>query len=88
VLDVYGEGGQDNEGRNLFTAGLYVPALYHAARVDLFLEFGHREDIEDRVSLRLRKELGRNLLAVAFLDHRSKEGFGGGGGLMWSKSFR
>lgn len=88
TLDIYGEGGSDVEGRRLFTAGLYVPALYERARLDVFVEFAHRENIEDRASLRLRRELGRGLLLVAFIDHRSKDGVHAGGGVVWSLKFR
>jgi hypothetical protein len=89
VLDVYGEGGSDMTGRRIFTAGLYIPALYHMAKIDTFLEYGSREDIEDRFSLRLRREFGRNLLLVGFVDKRSKvESITVGGGILWSARFR
>jgi hypothetical protein len=88
VLDVYGEAGRDGEGRKLFTGGIYIPALYHAAKLDVFLEFAHREAIQDRFSLRVRRELGAGLLLVGFVERISKDGFTGGGGIVWSTTFR
>jgi hypothetical protein len=88
VLDAYGEGGSDTQGRRLFTGGLYIPALYHLAKIDTFLEYGHRDAQEDRFSLRIRREFTRGLLAVLFVDHRSHLGTDAGGGLVWSIRFR
>ncbi|MGV3719449.1 MAG: hypothetical protein ACO1SX_00955, partial [Actinomycetota bacterium] len=89
VLDIYGEAGVGVHGRELYTAGLYVPALFHAARVDVFMEYAHREGREERVSLRLRRELGSGLLLVGFVDQSLKDSyFTAGGGVLYSHRFK
>jgi len=88
-VDVYGEGGRGVGGRNLAMAGLYFPALYHTMRVDAFLEYANREDLMERVSLRLRREMGNGLLLVAFLDRRlGEDNWDSGIGALWSYEFR
>jgi hypothetical protein len=87
VIDIYAEAGSDTRARNLYSVGIYVPALYQAYNLDMFLEFAHREGKQDRVSLRLRREIIENLLALAFIDHDRGGVITGGGGLMWSKKF-
>lgn len=89
VLDIYGEAGVGVRGRELYTAGLYVPALYHAARVDVFMEYAHREGQEERISMRLRRELGSGLLLVGFIDQSLKDSyFTAGGGVLYSHRFK
>lgn len=89
VLDVYGEAGVGIQGRQLYTAGFYVPALYHSARLDVFLEYARREGQDERVSLRLRRELGSGLLLVGFVDQSLKDSyFTAGGGVLYSHRFR
>ena len=89
VLDIYGEAGVGVHGRELYTAGLYVPALYHTARLDVFMEYAHREGRDERVSLRLRRELGSGLLLVGFIDQSLKDSyFTAGGGVLYSHRFR
>ncbi|HTE20772.1 MAG TPA: hypothetical protein VK689_20595, partial [Armatimonadota bacterium] len=89
VLDVYAEGGKATGGRNLFSGGLYIPALYHRFKLDTFLEYANREDLEERVSLRLRREMGNGLLLVGFVDRElGTSRFTAGGGVVWTKKFR
>lgn len=90
VLDVYAEGGIDTRHRTVISGGFYVPWVYHKFKLDLFAEYQKREDLDERVTLRLRRELGNGLLLVAFLDRRLNHGggFTGGGGILWSKKFR
>lgn len=89
VVDLYAEGGQDTRGRDLVTAGFYVPWLYHKAKVDLFVEYARREGVDERASLRIRRELGSGLLLVGFLDQRlDGGGLTAGGGILWSRKFR
>jgi len=89
VLDVYGEGGIATSGRHVVTAGFYVPWAYHKYKLDLFAEYAAREDQDERVSLRLRREIGDGLLLIAFIDqHLGSSQFTAGGGIMWSRRFR
>jgi hypothetical protein len=89
VLDVYGEGGIAPSGRHVVTAGLYVPWAYHKYKLDVFAEYATREDRDERVSLRLRREMGGGLLLIGFLDqHLGSSQFTAGGGIMWSRKFR
>lgn len=89
VLDVYGEAGVGAQGRQLYTAGFYVPALYHSARLDVFMEYAHREGQQERVSLRLRRELGSGLLLVGFIDQSLSDSyFTAGGGVLYSHRFK
>jgi hypothetical protein len=89
VLDVYGEAGNSARGRDLYTAGFYVPALYHTARLDMFLEYARRGGTQERVSLRLRREMGKGLLLIGFVDRElGSSFFTAGGGVMYSLQFR
>jgi hypothetical protein len=89
VLDLYGEGGVGIHGRTLWTAGIYVPALYHAGKVDLFLEYSGRENSDDRASLRLRRELGSGLFVAAFADRRLRQNeWDVGAGIQWNLRYR
>lgn len=89
VLDIYGEGGESVRGRALYTAGFYVPALYHSAKVDLFLEYARREGVRERVSLRLRRELGNRLVVIGFVDQDlGSSYFTAGGGVLYSHRFK
>ena len=88
VLDIYGEGGRHVDGRNIYTAGLYVPWLYHRTKLDLFLEYANREDLEERTTVRLRRELGSGFLLVGYLTRRPGDNIDAGGGFVWSLKFR
>jgi hypothetical protein len=89
VLDVYGEAGVDSHNREIYTAGIYVPWLFHRHKLDVYFEYGRREDLDERVTFRIRRELGGGLLAIAFLDQRlGSNHLVGGGGILWSKAFR
>jgi FecR-like protein len=88
VLDIYGEGGKGVRGRDLRMAGLYIPALYHAAKLDAFIEYAFREDFDERYTLRLRREMGNGLLLIAFVDRIAGAGWDGGGGFLWSLKFK
>lgn len=89
VLDVYGEGGVDTRNRAVISGGLYVPWLYHKFKLDVFAEYQKREDVEERFTLRFRRELGSGLLLIAFLDDRlGDNNLTFGGGILWSKKFR
>ena len=90
TLDIYAEGGVDSHSHTLYSAGFYVPALYHATGIDLYLEYARREDVDERLTLRLRRSLGAGLLGVLFLDNRMQgdDHLNFGGGLLWSKAFR
>ena len=89
VLDVYGEAGENQRGRELYTAGLYFPGIYQTARIDTFVEYGRREGREERVSLRLRRDVGSGLLAIAFVDQRLGGGsLEAGAGFLWTHRFK
>lgn len=89
VLDVYGEAGIDSHNRQIYTAGFYVPWFYHQHKLDVFVEYARREDVEERATLRLRRDLGGGFLAIAFLDQRlGSNHLVGGGGILWSRAFR
>lgn len=89
VLDVYAETGETVRGRTVVTAGFYVPALYHSTKLDVFLEYARREALEERVSLRLRREMGGGLLLVGFVDQSlGSSFFSAGGGLLYSRKFK
>jgi len=89
VLDVYAEAGESVRGRSVVTAGLYVPAFFHSAKVDVFLEYARREGLQERVSLRLRREVGRGLLLVGFMDQSvGSSYFAAGGGVLYSHKFK
>jgi hypothetical protein len=89
VLDAYAEAGETVRGRTVVTAGFYVPALYHSAKLDVFLEYARREALEERVSLRLRRELGGGLLLVGFVDQSlGSSFFSAGGGVLYSRKFK
>ncbi len=49
-LDLYAEVGEDPQGRTLYTVGAYLPCLYSAADVDLFVEYADREGFDSAVS--------------------------------------
>ncbi len=87
VLDVYGEAGVGIDGRRITTAGLYVPALYQALKLDVFLEYAVREDLDERFTARFRREFGDGLLLVGFVDRRPGEAINFGGGVQWSLKF-
>jgi hypothetical protein len=88
-LDVYGEIGSNHRGRMVSTGGLYFPSFYQKWRLDVFAEYANREDIEEQVSLRLRKYLGSGFRAEVFLTHRLDEGdMIGGGGVVYTLKFR
>jgi hypothetical protein len=89
VLDAYAEAGENDRGRSVVTAGFYVPALYHSAKLDLFLEYARREAREERLSLRLRREMGGGLLLVGFVDQSlGNSFFSAGGGVLYSRKFK
>ena len=43
-LDLYGEFGDDPQGRHLFTGGAYFPGMYQSLGLDLFVEYAQRGD--------------------------------------------
>lgn len=49
-LDLYAEVGEDPQGRSLYTAGAYLPCLYRAADVDLFVEYADRDGFDSAIS--------------------------------------
>lgn len=87
-LDIYGEIGQDTFHNNLYVAGLYFPALYHATKLDLFFEYHNRRHVDERWTLRLRRDVYKGLLFVAFVDRVPGNEFNGGFGLLYSHRFR
>lgn len=87
-LEIYGELGRDPQSRDLSTVGLYVPALYHAAGIDLFLEYHRREAVDEVFTVRLRREVVKNLLLVAFADRRPGDNFSYGGAVLYSIEFK
>lgn len=89
VLDIYGEAGVNTKEQFVATGGFYIPYLYHKFKVDVFTEYNKREDVEERLSLRLRREFGNGLLLEGFVNDRlGDQVIEVGGGLMWSKKFR
>lgn len=88
VLDAYGEIGKGVGGHTIILGGLYVPALYHAFKTDLFIEYAKREDVREDLTFRLRRELGNGLNAQVFADREAGEGWDAGGGFVWSLRFR
>lgn len=87
-LEIYGELGQDTRSRNLSVLGFYVPALYHAIGVDLFVEYHRRENVDEAFTVRLRREVVKNLLLVAFADRRPGDNYSYGGAVMYSLEFK
>ena len=72
VLDAYGEVGRDDRNRSIAVAGLYVPYLFQRFGLDTFVEYHRREGIDERFTLRLRRQVVRNLLLIGFVDRYSR----------------
>jgi len=89
-LDIYGEIGDDTKDHNLYVAGLYIPALYHSAKVDAFIEYHNRKGVNERWTFRVRRQLYKGLLIVGFIDRSSgsDSDLHGGGALLYSYQFK
>ncbi|MFN3651774.1 MAG: FecR domain-containing protein [Armatimonadota bacterium] len=88
-VDGYFEVGRGINNRHLFMGGLYFPALYHRAKVDLFLEYAVREDAAERATLRLRHQLGNHLLLIGFIDRLlGDDEWDAGAGFVYTLTFR
>jgi len=64
-LKLYGEYGDDEQGRRLSTLGFYFPRLYDSQGLDLFLEHSRREGEQDTTSATILKGVGSDLAGVA-----------------------
>jgi len=89
VLDVYAEAGQTTRGRRLTTAGMYFPGLFQSTNLDTFLEYGRRDGREELLTLRVRRNVGRGLVFLLFVDQSLKDSFfQAGGGAIYTHQFR
>ena len=88
-LDVYGEVGTNHRGKRVTTGGLYFPSIFQKLKLDVFLEYNVREATDERVSLRVRRDLGNGFTGNLFLDDRlGGHQLIGGGAVMWTLKFR
>jgi len=64
-LDLYAEVGEDPQGRCLCTVGAYLPCLYRAADVDLFVEYADRDGSDSAISATSYWQAGGGWTGVA-----------------------
>lgn len=64
-LDLYAEVGEDPQGRGLCTIGAYLPCLYRAAGVDLFVEYADRDGFDAAISTTGYWQVGEGFTALA-----------------------
>src|SRR5207248_8551691 len=63
---------------------IYLPAIYQRTGLDTFLEYHHRDTFPDRMNFRLRRNFGKNLFLVAFVEKVVDGGpWEGGGGFQY-----
>ncbi len=89
VLDFYFEAGQTTKGRRITTAGAYLPIAFNKLNLDTFLEYGRRDGREELITLRIRRNVGRGLVLLFFVDNSLKDSFfQAGGGAIYTHQFR
>ncbi len=88
-VDAYVEAGNNIRGRRITTAGLYLPVMFHKYGLDTFVEYGRQDGRQELISLRMRRDIGKGLLLLFFVDNSLKDGFFTvGGGALYTKSFK
>lgn len=83
VAELYGEFGEDPDGRRLETFGLSFPRLYYDYGLSLRLERAYREDYDTLTSLHGFWEWDKRRWLVGVVDHSKSEGTRVGVGLMF-----